>query len=262
MVARALGWSPAKISRYELGQGGFPPDEVEKLLDYYGVSEPRRTQLLNLAADANVRGWWEEYADAIPPDYSQFIGLEAEASSVEQWQVEAIPGLFQTEEYAWNIHNAIQSFEPTAPSIIERRVEVRMRRQLVLTERDPPLKLSVVLDESALLREIGGSGVMRAQLGRLAEMAELPTVDLRVRPLRGAGPLMTNSFVIFGFDSVAGTRALGDVVSTETVSSGETYVEGETTDTFMYRMLFRALAEDSLSPEDSRRLIGAARSKT
>jgi transcriptional regulator with XRE-family HTH domain len=252
-VARALGWSPAKISRYELGQGGFPLDEVGKLLDFYGVTESRRTQLLDLAADANARSWWEDYADALVPDYSEFIGLEAEASSVAQWQIETIPGLLQTEKYAWHIHNAIQSFEPTAPGIIERRVEVRMTRQLVLTERNPPLKLSVVLDESALLREIGSSDVMHAQLTRLAEMAELPNVDLRVRPLRGGNALTAGAFVIFGFDSDTGARSLGDVVSTE--SLGESLsVEGEA-NTFQYRLLFRALADASLSPAESRRLI-------
>jgi transcriptional regulator with XRE-family HTH domain len=254
-IARALGWSPAKISRYELGQGGFPPDEVGKLLDFYGVTEPRRTQLLNLAADANARGWWEDYADALTPEYVEFIGLEAEASFVAQWQVETIPGLLQTKEYAACIHNAIQSFWPTSPSVIEQRVEVRTTRQLVLTERDPPLELSVVLDESAMLRDIGGSEVMRAQLTHLAEMAEMPNVELRVRPLRARSPLMTSSFVLFGFDSVAGTQALGDVVSMESVGPGGTlFVEGDV-DTYQYRLLFSALADSALSPDDSLRMI-------
>ena len=78
-VAKALGWSPAKVSRYELGQSSFPLEEIEKLLDFYGVTEPRRGQLLALAEDANQRGWWEEYADALTPDYMEFLGLEAEA---------------------------------------------------------------------------------------------------------------------------------------------------------------------------------------
>ena len=253
-VARALGWSPAKISRYELGQGGFPLDEVEKLLDFYGVVEPRRSQLLSLAEDANQRGWWEEYADTISPHYAEFIGLEAEADTVAQWQVETIPGLFQTRDYAWYIHNAIQDVTPTAPSIIERRVDVRMARQRVLTERDPPLKLSVVLDESALLREIGGPDVMRAQLTRLAQMADIPNVDLRVLPFRRTSSIMASSYVLFGFDSVEGSGPLGDVVSAETVSSGELSVEGET-DTYLYRLIFRELTNVALTPVESRQLI-------
>lgn len=99
-VARALGWSAAKISRYELGQSNFPLDEVEKLLDFYGLAEPRRSQLLGLAAEANQRGWWEEYADVLTPEYMEFIGLEAEADTLAHWSVGVIPGLLQTEEYA------------------------------------------------------------------------------------------------------------------------------------------------------------------
>lgn len=256
VVARALGWSPAKISRYELGQGGFPPDEVEKLLDYYGVPEPRRAQLLVLAADANERGWWEDFSDAIGPEYLEFVGLEAEAHSVAQWQVETIPGLLQTEQYARCVLEAVQSFWPTPPSLIEQRLEVRMTRRLVLTEREPPLRLSAVLDESALYREIGGSEVMRSQLRHLAEVAELPNIELRVLPLRRESSLMASSFVIFGFDSEPGMDALGDVVSTETVSSGEVYVEGETdVNTYLYRKLFESLARDSLSYEASINLI-------
>jgi hypothetical protein len=252
-VAKSLGWSPAKISRYELGQGGFPLDEIEKLLDFYAVAEPRRTQLMSLAEDANRHGWWEEYADIVPIEYAEFIGLEAEAASVSQWQVETIPGLLQTMSYAWHIHNAIQSIEPTPPGIIDRRVEVRMTRQLVLTERNPALELSVVLDESALLREIGGYGVMYAQLTHLAEMAEMPNVELRVLPLRRRIPLMASSFVLFGFSPVEGSRALGEVMSTENL--GESLlVEGES-DTYRYRLLFDALAEASLSQEASRRQI-------
>jgi transcriptional regulator with XRE-family HTH domain len=255
-VARALGWSPAKISRYELGQGGFPPDEVEKLLDFYGVTEPRRGQLLSLAMDANRRGWWEEYADAISPDYSEFIGLEAEAPSVEQWQIETIPGLFQTRDYAWHIHNAIQEVMPTAPIIIERRVDVRMTRQHVLLRRDPPLRLSVVLDESALLREIGGPGVMRDQLMRLAEMAEMPNVDLRVLPLRDRTGLMATSFVLFKFFSPAeGVRPLSDVVSTENPTAGEGFKVETESDTYIYQLLFDAFSKASLTPEESLRLV-------
>lgn len=254
-VAKALGWSPAKISRYELGQGGFPLDEVERLLDFYGVAEPRRGQLMSLAEDANQRGWWDQYADALTPEYMEFIGLEAEACSVAQWQVETIPGLFQTREYAWHIHNAIQDVMPTVPGVIERRVDVRMIRQRVLTERDPPPKLSVVLDESALLREIGGPEIMHVQLTRMAEMTQMPNVELRVRPLRGETALMSTSFVLFGFSPVEGAPALSDVVSAESLRAGEALsVDGEA-DTFQYRLLFDALVKASLSPVESRRRI-------
>ena len=171
-VAKALGWSPAKVSRYELGQGTFPLEEIEKLLDYYGVTEPRRAQLLALAAEANERAWWYDYADALSPEYMEFIGLEAEAAS--ELAVAGGGGsraCCRPRQYARAVHTAHQQVVLMPPGVFERRVAVRMIRQQVLTTRNPPLELSAVIDESVLLRKVGSREVMFAQLRHLAEMA-------------------------------------------------------------------------------------------
>lgn len=253
-VAKALAWSPAKISRYELGQTNFPTDEVEKLLDFYGVVEPRRGQLLTLAAEASRRGWWEEYSDVLAPEFMEFIGLEAEADTMAHWQVGVIPGLLQTEEYARQLNEGYHSVIPTPPGVLERLVQVRMIRQQLLTS-EPPLRLAVVLDESVLLRKIGAERLMRAQLEHLSRVAELPSVDLRVLPLNRETSLVADSFAILSFGSrptdIAGK--LADVVSTEGVTS-ELYVEGES-DTYLYRLVFQGLVNASLSPADSQDLI-------
>lgn len=252
-VAKALGWSTAKISRYELGQSGFPIDEVEKLLDHYGVAERRRAQLLTLAVDANQRGWWEDYADALAPEYMEFIGLEAEAVSAAHWQVQVVPGLLQTEEYARHVISGHGSAIPTPPGILEKRVQVRIIRQQALTVREPPLELSVVLDEGVLQRSFGGPTVMYQQLRHLAEIAELPNVELHVLPLQSGVSLIADSFVIFGFSPMHETSKLGDVVSTESLKS-ELYVEGET-ETYSYRLFFQAVLKASLSPQASQHVI-------
>ena len=254
-VAKALAWSPAKISRYELGQTNFPPDEVEKLLDFYGVAEPRRSQLLTLAAEAGQRGWWEEYSDVLAPEFMEFIGLEAEADSMAHWQVGVIPGLLQTEEYARELNIGYRSVIPTPPGVLERLVRVRMIRQELLS-REPPFRLWVVMDESVLLRRIGDRGLMHAQLVHLAATADLPNVELRVMPLSGRETsLVADSFAILSFGSQPADEAdkLADVVSTEGVTS-ELYVEGES-DTYLYRLVFQGLVNASLSPADSQHLI-------
>ena len=254
-VAKALGWSTAKISRYELGQSSFPLDEVEKLLDFYQVTEPGRSQLLALAAEANQRGWWEEYADVLAPEYMEFIGLEAEADTMAHWQVGVVPGLLQTEEYARRLNAGYQSVIPTPPGILDRLVRVRMIRQELLT-RDPPLRLAVVIDEAVLLRRIGDSGLMQAQLQHLATAADLPNVELRILPLSNRETsLVADSFAIFSFGPQATGEAdkLADVVSTENVTS-ELYVEGET-GTYLYRLVFQGLLNASLSPAESQHLI-------
>jgi len=251
-VARALGWSAAKVSRYELGQGSFPIEEIEKLLNYYRVDEPRRTQLLDLAAEANERAWWYDYAAALSPQYMEYIGLEAEAATALVWQVEAVPGLLQTEEYARAIHTAHQQVVRSPPGVFERRVRVRMIRQQVLTTREPPLELSAVLDESVLLRKVGDREVMHSQLLHLAEMAELPNIELRILPLQ-SGTLKADSFAVFGFGPEHEAGKLGDVVSTEGIEN-ELYIEGET-DTFTYRLFFSAFVAAALPAGESRQLI-------
>jgi transcriptional regulator with XRE-family HTH domain len=252
-VAKALGWSPAKVSRYELGQGTFPLEEIEKLLDYYGVIEPHRARLVDLAAEANERAWWDDYADSLPSQYMEFIGLEAEAASESEWQMAAVPGLLQTREYARAVHSAHQQAILMPPGVFDRRVAVRMIRQEVLTARNPPLELSVVIDESVLFRKVGSREVMAGQLRHLAEMSRLPNVDLRILPLERDRSLTADSFVIFGFSPAHETSKLGDVVTTESAEIS-LYIEGES-DTYIFRLFFRAFAEASLSPEDSRELI-------
>lgn len=257
-VAKALGWSPAKVSRYELGQGSFPLEEIEKLLNYYGVTDPRRGQLLALAIEANERSWWDNYADVLSPEYLEFIGLEAEAAAELVWQVTAVPGLLQTEEYARVIHTAHQQVVLEPPGVFERRTAVRMIRQQVLTSRNPPLELSVVIDEAVLLRKVGNRAVMSDQLRHLAELAQLPNVDLRILPLDSEMSLMADSFLVFGFSPDDESGKLGDVVSTEGVTD-ELRIEGES-DTYMFRLIFNAFANAALSPEASRELIlGKAR---
>lgn len=254
-VSRGIGWSPTKISRAESGHESIPPSEVEKLLDFYGVKDPLRGRLLELAEDATQAGWWDDYADALNPQLLEFIGLEAEAVSSLQWQADAIPGLLQTEDYARELSVAYQAVVPTTPpSVIDRFVQSRMIRQERLTH-EPVLQLSVVVDEAVLLRRIGDRALMRAQLEHLTDMADLPNIDLRVMPLDRELALLAGSFVImsFGSSSTAEAASLGDVVSTESLNT-ELHVEGET-DTQLYRLFFQALTKASLPPAGSRDLI-------
>jgi transcriptional regulator with XRE-family HTH domain len=249
-VAAALKWSPSKISRYERARTGLRPREVERLLDYYEITGPRRALLLGLAEDAAQKGWWEEFTDSLSEDYKQFIGLEHEATSMAIWHVDVVTGLLQTEEYARHIIGSYSRVEPVAPGMIGRLVRVRMRRQQVL-DRDG-LQLSVVLDESVLKRRIGDEAVMYDQLQRLVKEADRPNLTLQVLPLDAQHVVFGESFVIFGFGQDADAM-LQDVVSTEHLRSGFT-LEGER-DTYLHRIAFQMLSEAALDPVASRKLI-------
>ena len=249
-VAAALKWSPSKISRYERARTGLRPRDVERLLDYYEITGPRRALLLGLAEDAAQKGWWEEFTDSLSEDYKQFIGLEHEATSMAIWHVDVVTGLLQTEDYARHIIGSYSQVERVAPGMIGRLVRVRMRRQQVL-DRDG-LQLSVVLDESVLKRRIGDEAVMYDQLKRLVKEADRPNLTLQVLPLDAQHVVFGESFVIFGFGQDADAM-LQDVVSTEHLRSGFT-LEGER-DTYLHRIAFQMLSEAALDPVASRKLI-------
>jgi transcriptional regulator with XRE-family HTH domain len=250
-VAAALKWSPSKVSRYELARTSLKPQEVERLLDYYGITGSRRELLLTLAQDAARRGWWEEYADSLTADYQQFIGLEHEASSISLWHIEVVAGLLQTEAYARHVISSYNQVEPVAPGLIERMVRVRMRRQQVL-EPEHGLQLWVVLDESVLKRRIGNGLVMREQLQRLAQDADRPNVTLQILPLDAQHTVFVESFVLFRFGP-ENDAMLQDVVSAEQMRAAFS-VEGER-DTYLHRIAFQMLADAALDPAASRELV-------
>jgi transcriptional regulator with XRE-family HTH domain len=249
-VAHALKWSPSKISRYERARTGLRPREVERLLDYYEITGPRRALLLGLAEDAAQKGWWEEFGDSLSEDYRQFIGLEHEATSMAIWHVDVVTGLLQTEGYARQIISSYSRVEPVAPGMIGRMVRVRMQRQQILEREE--LQLSVVLDESVLQRRIGDEPVMYEQLQHLAREAERPNLTVQILPLDTKHTVFGESFVIFGFGEDSDAM-LQDVVSTEHLRSGFT-LEGER-ETYLHRIAFQMLAQASLDPAASRELI-------
>jgi transcriptional regulator with XRE-family HTH domain len=250
-VAAALGWSSSKLSRYERAQTRLKPREVERLLDYYEITGDRRQFLLGLAEDAAQKGWWERFGDTLSPSYQQFIGLEDEARSVFAWHGDVLPGLLQTEAYARHIISAYSQIEPVTPGMVERLVKVRMWRQLVL-DREPPLELSAVVDESVLYRLVGGAHVMREQLQRLAQAASRPHVTVQILPLGGPHTVFGESFVLFRFGQ-DGEAPHQDVVSAEQLRS-EFPIEDEQ-ETYLHWVAFRLLAGAALDPAQSRELI-------
>ncbi|HTA07725.1 MAG TPA: helix-turn-helix transcriptional regulator [Streptosporangiaceae bacterium] len=251
-VAQALGWSASKVSRIETHRTGVKVQDLPLLLDLYAVDAVQRRQLIALAGEQNQRGWWAAYADALPDDYLTYIGLEDSAVSLQCWSPEIVHGLLQTEAYSAEMMRAHFSIQATVtPNQAQRRIESRMRRQQILT-RGQPEKLSFILDEATLLHRFGTPAVMREQLARLVELAQLPAVTLQILAFAGDHPIGPGGFTILSFDPVHGT-ALDDVVYVEQLTSSS-FVE-EDPDTFQYKQAFGRLAAEALDPHASRELI-------
>src|SRR3954470_10894329 len=177
-AGEAIRGSHSKISRMELGRVRFRRRDVADLLGLYGVSDADEcAAMLGLAERANEAGWWHSYSDILPSWFEGYIGLEEAASRIRSYEVQFVPGLLQTEEYA----RAVTLLgHPDAPAHeVERRVGLRMRRQTLLQAEEPP-HLWAVVDEAVLRRPLGGVPVMRKQLKHLLEMTESPNVTLQV----------------------------------------------------------------------------------
>ncbi|WP_031485939.1 helix-turn-helix domain-containing protein [Streptomyces bicolor] len=255
-AARLVGWHQSKVSRIETGASGVKPADVRLLLDAYGVRDHQLRELLLMLAGSDEGGgrhhWWHAYRGVLPPTYRDFISLESQASAMRTLETSVVPGLLQTPEYARAVTRAaVSGLDGAADERLDALVAVRLARQEVL-HADPPLKLSAVLDEAVLRREIGGPEVMARQLGRLMEAARLPQVRLQILPFKAGEHIgITGPFVIFSFSSTSDL----DVVVLDHLTSS-LYLERKE-DLQAYTEAFNALRIHALSPEESLDYIAA-----
>jgi transcriptional regulator with XRE-family HTH domain len=244
-AAERLGWSRATLGRMETAVRRIKPAELQRLLDIYKVDGRRRDDLVELARGARERGWWHRFTDTLPAAYATYIALEAEARSLRCYDALVVHGLLQTEDYAREVIRA-GMMQLASGSQVDRRVEVRLNRQALLTDRDPPLELWCVIDENALRRMIGGVSVMQAQYARLAEMADRPNVTLQIMPHdRGAHPGVEGSFAILEFPE----RYMPDVGYIEALNAA-LYVE-ESAHVHAYSLVFNHLVAEALGIGES-----------
>jgi transcriptional regulator with XRE-family HTH domain len=226
-----IGVSRSKISRLEHGRAGLTERGITDLLACYGVDdEQQRAGLLALARRADALGWWAGYGEVVAGWFETYLGLEQAASAIRGYEVQFVPGLLQTADYA----RAVTVLgHPAAPArLIERRVRLRLARQQLLAGPDPPA-LWAVVDEAALRRPLGGPGVMRAQLRHLSHIAGRPGIVVQVMPLRRGGhPAAGGSFTILRFAE----PDLADVVYLEQLTTARYLRNAEDTGHYLHVM--------------------------
>ncbi|MBF8174074.1 helix-turn-helix domain-containing protein [Streptomyces olivaceus] len=245
-VAERLLVSQSKISRLENGRRSISQRDVRDLCGVYEVEDQRIVDsLMQMAKDSRQQGWWHAFGD-IP--YSVYIGLETDAESLRTYEPQIITGLLQTRAYAEAL---IQGALPeTSVADVEKRVQVRIRRQERIFAENNPLRLWVVLDEASLRRVVGGKQVMREQLEHVAEMSQLPHITVQVLPFDvGAHPGINGQYSILEFADAA--------------DSSVVYIEGVTSDLYLekapdvqkYTVMYEHLRAQALNVEQSRQRI-------
>lgn len=245
-----VGVSKATVSRYETQAGPVKWIVVDALCREYGATDAEREAVVRLAKDAKQQGWWSSFADSIPESMNLLLTLEDEAVREDHFSCVYVPGLLQTRAYSTALQKANEI--PLEPAEIERLVDIRMKRQEILTRPKPP-RLWAILDESVIRRVVGSPEIMREQLGRLLEVNESPHITLQVLPFsNGAHGAALGSFVILG-----GTESALDVVYVD-FHTGSLFLEKDE-ELERYRLAFEYLRAQALDMEASSALIHRAR---
>ena len=239
--------SHAKISRLELGRVGFKERDVADLLTLYGVRRrDEREAFLRLVRQANTPGWWHRYSDVLPGWFEMYVRLEQAASLIDSYQVQFVPGLFQTEDYARAVIASDERGE--SADEVERRVHLRMTRQKLLSEPHAPT-FRAILDEAALRRPYGSRRVLREQLEHLVTLGELPNVTLQVLRFDDAASAATGPFAVLRFAE----PDLPDIVYIEQLTSA-VYLEKQA-EVGHYRAAMDRIGAAAASPQESKALL-------
>lgn len=215
--------------------GGARCSEPRRLCEVTDTAT--REAVLNLCRQSRERGWWVRYRDVLSP---KFVGFEAEASTIYNWELAVIPGLLQVPAYTELIS---QTALVRDPKDVQRVVDARIERQRVMFD-DPP-DLWFVFDETALVRLRHHPEVLHAQVAQLIEASEHPSVTIQIVSHDRLHPGTGGPFVIMDFPSTVDPS----IVYLETDTDG-LYLE-EPDEITRYRKLFDHLRLAALLPEDS-----------
>lgn len=247
-VARLLGCSLKTARRMEHGEVSVARGDLLVLLDRYQVhDQEKRNELLDLQKRGRQRAWWSSLGPFYENNTATLLEFQSAASAIRTYEVMGVPGWFQTADYARAVTAAMAPTMTTDE--IDRAVELRLLAQEKLLKPNPP-ELFVVLDESVLLRPVGGREAHRGQLERLLEAGQDIAKEFRVVPLAvGAHPGIPGPFSIFDFDR----NVRSPVVYVEG-RAGNLYVENPD-DVKTCRDVFDQLRAISLGPSDSLQLI-------
>ncbi|GAA4208569.1 helix-turn-helix domain-containing protein [Actinocatenispora rupis] len=251
IAADELGWSRHKIWRIEKGKVSATKSDMIAMASLYRADAETTELLIALAAESRAKGWWHSTLEGAPTFKHLYVDLERVAGSIREYSANLVCGLLQTKDYCWAISRVAST---ASRETIEERVSFRMKRQAILTREDPPApRLSVILDEPAIRRPIGGTRVMEKQIHALIEATDLPNVDVRVLPFAaGAHASLDTNFIILEFPE----NRESPIVYLEPKTGG-LYLD-KPREVTAYNFAMRDLEERALSARESRDFLARA----
>ncbi|MBF6163524.1 helix-turn-helix domain-containing protein [Streptomyces gardneri] len=252
-VAPMMQWSTSKLQRVEKGQSPKVRElDVEALCRIYDVAPDLTTALKGLAQQATVKSWWHAFDDLIEGNFNLYVGLESSAHRLTLYRPDIVPGILQTPDYARALDRAYFPDEPVED--LERRAELRLKRQALIHRKTKPASAAFILNEAALRYVVGGPKVMDGQLRHLANMP--PNVTIRIQPFSAGFPLgiAPGPFVILDFSlDTKGREVAPSVVYVESYA-GDMYLE-RPKDVGRYRQAYNVIQQSTLDVPTSKSLM-------
>ncbi|MGW4121879.1 helix-turn-helix domain-containing protein [Nocardia sp. NPDC004711] len=262
-AARLVELSKTALHRIE--SGGVKKlriRDIRALCELYEVSPADTDRAVELAKQAQVTSWYTAFGGLYSDStFNMYVGLAASARQLIAYH-EIVLGLVQTADYARALISAF--YDESSHEDIERRVELRLKRQTIITRKADPVKLELLIHESALHRVIGSPRIMAAQLQHLAEIGKLPNVSLRVHPFTSgcSRGLLHGPFVILEFGDANTRPSEPPLVYLEGAGKPDIYMENND-DVRRYHEISSAIRETALNETATRDLLRrVARSHT
>ena len=252
-VAAEKEWSVSKVIRIENATVHVSISDLRSLLADYRLDEGETAALLDVARASRREPWLDDYGDLATPRLRRAVAYESAAVRIRQFQLQVVPGVLQTESYSRAV---LSMFFPE--DRLDGAVAVRMERRRRLLDQDPP-RMDVVVDESVLLRAVGGADTMRGQLDHLLTMAGHEWLSLSVVPLAAGAHLgLVGSFALLDLEPDVGIGTILDIEP----GLGEEYLsdrDHELVET--YRRHYDDLAKVAVGGEDALAILRRCRSQ-
>ncbi|MGW4245464.1 helix-turn-helix domain-containing protein [Nocardia sp. NPDC004722] len=256
-AAKLIQWSPSMLQRLEVGRLESPREvDIRALCKMYDADDQTIEAMVNLGRQANEKSWWNDYSSVLKVrrGFNVYVGLEAVAESLEIYQPELVPGLFQTADYA----RAVISSGPLAPSPadIDQHVQFRLRRQKSILRTMKPIHVRAVIGEATFRRIMGTPRVMAAQLRRLDELMNKDHISIGILPFTAGCPAgePMSSFVLLDFGADGRGHPVEPPIVYQEGYTGELYQEKDTA-VRQFKQAFEALHASTLNIHQSRTLI-------
>ncbi|MFH9561193.1 helix-turn-helix domain-containing protein [Streptomyces globisporus] len=252
-AAKQLRIAQTTVTRMEKAETSLKYATVKTLLEVYCVPQAETEEFLALLDQASTPGWWQSFRDVLPGWFGVHVSLETAATEIRGYEPGVIPGLLQTPDYARAVME--RGLPRMEPDVLQRSVDLRIKRQEILTRQDPaPPQLWVLTDETSLRRPVGSAAVMRKQIEHLLDVADLPNVTLQVCTFdAGLHPGAFGPFTIFRFE----IPELPDIVCTDSLSRAGYSEEKE--ETALFREALGQMSVYALSKQKTKTFLGDTR---